>query len=134
MTEVPWAELTKAALLVYFGLTMLSMIARPDFLSLVVITLGMFAMECPTFVSRRAFRMLVGLALLTFVYDIVFLLFVRDVQAEDMEFQGMQVNISRFAYLFVWLSFLFRPIVILLLWKDSRDFRRIVRGKGGISE
>jgi len=45
----------------------------------------------------------------------------------------MNVNISRFAYLFVWLSFLFRPIVIVLLWKDSRDFRRIVRGKGGNS-
>lgn len=41
----------------------------------------------------------------------------------------MQVNVSRFAYLFVWLSFLFRPVVILLLWKASRDFRRIVRGK-----
>ena len=86
MTEVPWAELTKAALLVYFGLTMLSMIARPDFLSLVVITLGIFAMECPNYITRRTFRMLVGLALLTFVYDLVFLLFIRDVQAEDMEF------------------------------------------------
>ena len=131
MTEVPWAELTKAALLVYFGLTMLSMIARPDFLSLVVITLGMFAMECPNYITRRTFRMLVGLSLLTFVYDLVFLIFVRNVEAEDMEFQGMQVNISRFAYLFVWLSFLFRPVVIVLLWKDSRDFRKIIRGKGG---
>ena len=83
---MPWAELTKAALLVYFGLTMLSMIARPDFLSLVVITLGIFAMECPNYITRRTFRMLVGLALLTFVYDLVFLLFIRDVQAEDMEF------------------------------------------------
>ena len=123
--------MTKAALLVYFGLTMLSMIARPDFLSLVVISLGMFAMECPNYITRRTFRMLVGLALLTFLYDLVFLLFIRDVQAEDMEFQGMQVNISRFAYLFVWLSFLFRPVVIVLLWKDSRDFRRIIRGKSG---
>ena len=86
LTEVPWAELTKAALLVYFGLTMLSMIARPDFLSLVVITLGMFAMECPSYITRRTFRMLVGLALLTFVYDLVFLIFVRNVEAEDMEF------------------------------------------------
>jgi len=86
LTEVPWAELTKAALFVYFGLTMLSMIARPDFLSLVVITLGLFAMELPNYITRRTFRLLVGLALLTFLYDLIFLLFVRDVQAEDMEF------------------------------------------------
>lgn len=42
----------------------------------------------------------------------------------------MNINTRRFAYLFVWLSLLFRPIVIVLLWKDSRDFRKIIRGKG----
>ena len=41
----------------------------------------------------------------------------------------MQVNVSRFAYLFVWLSLLFRPVIIVLLWKASREFRRIVRQK-----
>jgi hypothetical protein len=43
----------------------------------------------------------------------------------------MQVNVHRFAYIFVWLSFLFRPIVIIILWKDSREFRKIIRSKGG---
>jgi hypothetical protein len=68
---------------------MISMLARPDFLSLAVVALGIFAMECPIYITRRAFRMVVGLALLTFIYDFFFLLFLRDVQAEDMEFQGM---------------------------------------------
>ena len=117
----------------YFGLTMISMLARPDFLSLAVVALGIFAMECPQYITRRAFRMLVGLALLTFIYDLLFLLFLRDVQAEDMEFQGMQVNVRRFAYLFVWLSLLFRPVIVVLLWKASRDFRGIVRGKSEAS-
>jgi hypothetical protein len=84
--SIPWAEMTEAALLVYFGLTSLSMLARPDFLSLVVISLGIFAMECPNYISRRTFRMLVAISLATFIYDLVFLLFIRDVQAEDMEF------------------------------------------------
>lgn len=43
----------------------------------------------------------------------------------------MQVNVRRFAYLFVWISFLFRPIVIAVLWKDSREFSKIIRQKGG---
>jgi len=86
ITEIPWADLTRAVLTIYFVLTVLSMITRPDFLSLVIITLGMFALECPTYVSRRAFRMLVLMSLVTFVYDIIFLFFIRDVQAEDMEF------------------------------------------------
>lgn len=107
------------------------MFARPDFLSLVIITLGFFALECPSYVSRRAFRMLVLMALLTFVYDLIFLLLIHDSQSEDNEFQGMQVNLSRFAYMFVWISFLFRPVVILILWKDSREFNKIIRSKGG---
>jgi hypothetical protein len=86
LAEIPWAEMTKAALLVYFGLTILSMFARPDFLSLVVISLGIFAMECPNFITRRTFRMIVAMSLATFIYDLVFLLFIRNVQAEDMEF------------------------------------------------
>jgi len=43
----------------------------------------------------------------------------------------MQVNTRRFAYLFVWISFLFRPVVIAILWKDSREFTKIIRSKGG---
>jgi hypothetical protein len=129
--DIPWAELTKAVLCIYFVLTILAMTTKPDFLSLGVVMLGFFSMECSSYVTRRTFRLLVGLSFVSFVYDIVFLLFIRNVQAEDMEFQGMQINVHRFAYLFVWLSFCFRPIVILILWKDSRDFRKIIRGKGG---
>lgn len=128
--EVPWADWTKNVLVVYFILTALSMITRPDFLSMLVISLGYFSLELPNYISRRTFRILVLVALVSFLYDLVFLLFIRNVQAEDMEFQGMQVNVHRFAYIFVWLSFLFRPIVILILWKDSREFRRIIRSKG----
>jgi len=73
--------------------------------------------------------MLVLMAFVSFLYDLIFLLLIRDVQAEDMEFQGMQVNVHRFAYIFVWLSFLFRPVVIIILWKDSREFRKIIRSK-----
>jgi hypothetical protein len=84
--EVPWAEWTKNVLIVYFVLTALSMIARPDFLSLVVISLGYFSLELPSYITRRTFRMLVLIAIVSFLYDLIFLLFIRDSQAEDMEF------------------------------------------------
>ena len=86
IAEIPWASLTRVVLTIYFVLTVLSMIARPDFLSLVIITLGFFALECPSYISRRTFRMLVFLALITFVYDLIFLFIIRNVEAEDMEF------------------------------------------------
>lgn len=39
------------------------------------------------------------------------------------------MNVRRFAYFFAWISFIFRPIVLLVLWKDSLDFRKIIRHK-----
>jgi hypothetical protein len=41
----------------------------------------------------------------------------------------LAVNVRRFAYFFAWISFAFRPIVILIIWKDSLDFRKIIRQK-----
>jgi hypothetical protein len=37
--------------------------------------------------------------------------------------------VRRFAYFFAWISFAFRPIVIIIIWKDSLDFRKIIRQK-----
>jgi len=125
--DFPWADITRIVLLIYFFLTVLSMLARPDFLSIAVITAALFAIENPQFIQRKHFRILVVFALVTFVYDLVFLFFIRNVQAEDAEFDGQHINVNRFAYTFVWISFLFRPIVILVLWRDSLEFRKIIR-------
>jgi hypothetical protein len=75
--------------------------------------------------------MLVLFVAVTFIYDIVFLLFIHDAETEDNESGGTEVNLRRFSYFFCWISFFFRPVVILVLWKDSLDFRNIMRSKGG---
>jgi hypothetical protein len=55
------------------------MLARPDFLSIAVITSALFGMENPQYIQRKHFRIIVAFALVTFVYDLVFLFFIRDV-------------------------------------------------------
>ena len=74
--------------------------------------------------------MLVVFLFISFVYDLIFLVFLHDSAADDELDSNMAVNIRRFAYFFAWLSFAFRPIVILVLWKVSLEFRRIIRQKG----
>jgi hypothetical protein len=118
-------------LCIYFVLTALSMLLRPDFLSVTACALGIYATECPQNIKRSMFRILVIFVVITFVYDIVFLLFIHDSTQEDSESAGMLTNLRRFAYLFVWISFFFRPIVILVMWKVSLDFRKIMRNKTG---
>ena len=73
--------------------------------------------------------MLVVFSVVSFAYDLIYLLFIHDSDAVDAEFGDMQTGIRRFAYFFFWISFAFRPVVILVLWKDSLDFRKIVRHK-----
>ena len=85
--EVPWAEWTKNVLIVYFVLTALSMITRPDYISLTVISLSYFSLELPSCITIGNFRMLVLFALVSFIYELIFLLFIRYVQAEDEEIQ-----------------------------------------------
>jgi len=61
----------------------------------------------------------------TFVYDLVYILFLKDNEATDAEFSDMMSGVRRFAYFFFWISFLLRPVVIIVLWKDSLDFNKI---------
>lgn len=44
----------------------------------------------------------------------------------------MAIPVRRFSYFFCWLSFAFRPFVIAVFWKDSLDFRNIIRGKSSL--
>lgn len=98
-------------------------------MSLTVCTLGIYSVQNPDNITRGLFRMLVVFSVISFLYDLVYLLFLHDSSAVDAEFGDMQAGVRKFAYFFCWISFAFRPVVILVLWKDSLDFRKIVRGK-----
>lgn len=128
--EVPWEKLMRAVLLIYLCLTVLAMFYRPDFLSMTCISIGIYGVQLPHNMTRRTFRMLVVFLFLSFIYDLVFLVFIHNSEADDELDSHMADNVRRFAYFFAWISFAFRPVVIAVFWKASLDFRRIVRHKG----
>ena len=126
---MPWELVTQITLVIYLVLTCLAMFLRPDFMSLTVCCLGIYSVETPDNITRSLFRMLVVFSVVSFVYDLIYLLFIHDSESVDAEFGEMQTGVRRFAYFFFWISFAFRPVVILVLWNDSLDFRKIVRHK-----
>jgi hypothetical protein len=65
------------------------MFLRPDFLSVTACALGIYATECPQTIKRHLFRMLVLFVVVTFIYDIVFLMFIHDAETEDNESGGI---------------------------------------------
>jgi len=124
---VPWLELTKVVLFIYSVLTILSMYYRPESMSITVCALGIYSVECPNYVKRSLFRCLVIFTALTMVFDFIHLFIMHSSEEDDLQDCEMTANVRRFAYLFAWLSFFFRPIVICVLWKDSLDFFKIIK-------
>jgi hypothetical protein len=116
--------------MIYLVLTMFAMFYRPDFMSMTACSIGIYGVAMPHGIQRKHFRMLVVFLFISFVYDLIFLVFLHDSTADDELDSNMAVNVRRFAYFFSWLSFAFRPIVILVFWKVSLEFRRIIRQKG----
>lgn len=109
------------------------MFYRPDFMSMTAVSIGIYSVMNPQNITRTLFRLLVVFVFTTFIYDVIFLIFIHNAEADDELDSNMAVNVRRFSYFFCWISFAFRPIVILILWKDSLDFRTIIRHKS-ISE
>lgn len=102
---------------------------RPDFMSLTAIAMGTYAVECPNFFRRWVFRLLVCFIAFTFVFDFIHLIFLHDSREDDEADCEMTKNVRRFSYFFAWISFLIRPVVIVVFWKDSLDFMKIIKNQ-----
>lgn len=83
--DVPWGKILFVFLNIYFVLTVLSMLTRPDFMSLTCIMVGIFAIYQSSLFSRKYFRFLVlGLAI-NAVYDFLWLMILSSAEADDEE-------------------------------------------------
>ena len=103
------------------------MLKRPAVLTLTVAAVALYVLEYPQSIKRNTFRQLVLLIILSWVYDVFSLLFVESsASEEDEEDGGSEYLLRRFTRLFSWITLFFKLIVVLVFWKDSRDFRNIV--------
>jgi len=127
--EVPWATVTKYVLFIYLVITCFSSFMRPDFMNLTAIAIGIYVVELPHAFRRWVFRVLVVFLLICFIYDIDDVIFMHSSEEDDDADGGVQGHVRIFSKLFTWLSLIFRPIVIIVFWKDSLDFMKIIRGQ-----
>lgn len=114
---------------------MLQMLKRNCFLSITVATLALYVLEFPQSISRQTFRGLVLLLVISWVYDFL-TLFIIDSSAaeEDEEDGGNEYKLRRFTRLIAYIALIFKVIVVLVFWKDSLDFRNIIRQKAGSNQ
>ena len=69
------------------------------------------------------------MVVLSWVYDFV-QLFLIDASSseEDEEDGGNEYKLRRFTRLLTYITLLWKVIVVLVFWKDSHDFRHIIKG------
>ena len=132
--EIPWILATQIILFIYFLLTCFAMFARPDFLSLTCCAVGLLVLDNPDLISRSTFRSLTACILVSWVYDLVYLFMIRDSSQEAEADGGTEGTARGISVLFAYLSFFFRIVVALVFWKDSLDFRKIIRGSKGLGK
>lgn len=126
--NLEWFELTMVVTWIQLVLVLLCMLKRPCFLSLVVCLLAIYVLHFPSSITRKTFRGLVAALAFSWAYDFFYFFFLQgSAAAEDEEDGGAEYKLRRFTNLVSFISLLFKVIVIAIFWKDSIDFRRIIR-------
>ena len=122
--------MTKVLVWIFACLTMLLMFKRPAFVNITVAALALYVLDNPQNISRQTFRGLVLLLVLSWAYDFIWLFFIdASVSEEDEEDGGNEYKLRRFIRLLSYIALMFKVILVLVFWKDSLDFRNIIKGK-----
>ena len=104
------------------------MLKRNCFLSLTVATTAIYVLNNPASITRRTFRGFVLLIAISWVYDFLTLFVIEgSASEEDEEDGGNEYKLRRFVKLFAYITLIFKVVVVLVFWKDSHDFRNIIR-------
>ena len=70
--------------------------------------------------------------MLSWAYDFIQLFFIESSSSEeDEEDGGNEYILRRFTRLMTYITLIFKVVVALVFWKDSLDFRRIIKQKTG---
>ena len=80
----------------------------------------------PEVTRRSHFRMLVGLIFISLAQDTLWLLFNNDV-ADDDDDGGVERTVKQISRNVSWVSFFWRIVLALILWKDSLDFITVIK-------
>lgn len=71
LNYVVWFDITRGCLILQLIITMLASFSRPDFLTLTAVCITFYMIENTDNLRRSTFRKMVGIILLSLVYDLV---------------------------------------------------------------
>ena len=128
--DIPWFEMTEFVVAVLLVLNLLQMIKKPAFMTLTVTVLAIYVLHNTHHITRQTFRGLVALLALSWAYDFLWLFLIEPSSYdEDLEDGGHEYKLRRFVKFVSYIALFFKLIVVAVFWKDSLDYRRIIKRK-----
>ena len=125
---IKWASLTFTLTIIYTVLVMMCCMARADSLNITVCCIAIYLLLHTSEVSKKSFRALVLLTLLSLIYDFVWYFLQNQNEIEYLD----GGSTSSLTYIAQWLQFLllfFKIVMIFVYWKASIDFAAILDEK-----
>lgn len=131
-STTPWLTVLHVATYVHAALTMLACFKKPDFINLTIVMLLFHVRINFQAVKRWQMRGVAALILASWVFDLFWLLLQLRAMwsADHPEHSGMELGLRRFVLLITILSFFFRFILLVIVWKISVEFERLFRNRG----
>ena len=118
---------------IYSLLTLLSSLARPDFLNLTILCLFILQLNDPSLLRRASFRLLTLLLLLSTLHDVYWALyFASEFYKEERlpEESSAEVYFKQNAVVFTAINIFWKILALLpTVWRVSLDYRKILKAR-----
>jgi len=122
-----WAKATYIMTILFLIVTLLIHFYKADFVNLTVVTVAIYLLTNANDAQQKHFRYLVAGTILSFVYD-VFWLILRsgELAGDDEEDGGMEASIRKFSLVMVIVGLVFKVIMTFVYWMASMRFEDII--------
>jgi len=100
---------------------------KADFVNLTVCTIAIHLLSNAKDAQPKHFRYLVAGTILSFVYDILWLILrFGDLSGDDEEDGGMEASVRKFSLVMTIISLVFKVIMTFVFWMASMRFEDII--------
>lgn len=125
--QLRWGRATFVMTILFTIMTCLVHFYKADFVNLTVCTIAIHLLSNAKDAQPKHFRYLVAGTILSFVYDILWLILrFGDLSGDDEEDGGMEASVRKFSLVMTIISLVFKVIMTFVFWMASMRFEDII--------
>jgi len=126
--KVPrWSRITFIMTFIFLIITLLIHFYKADFVNLTVCTVAIYLLSNAKDAQPKHFRYLVAGTILSFVYDVLWMILRgSELSGDDEETGNVEESIRKFSLFMVWTGIVCKVIMTFVYWMASLRFEDII--------